>query len=562
MINQRYKMVLLLVIFLTGFGCADTSHLESVKFQVIDEATREPLKNHELNICKFVYFKLPPGAPSPYLDKDAEWFITSVTTNENGVFVLDLSLIKEKHIVVKPGKQYDITRFSRTSDLEGTISFDNIKVTQFQRGLINRIYDLRSGKVKIIDDSGEVTEEPFTEILLTVIKRENELCSESKAVMFQFQKALKNSDWDKALGLCSENVKSKAGNYDSLEVFFGDIVPIDEIVLLSRFQTSGGRYNRQGQRIEYHCFLRIPTAGSEKMVGWIWMIVKSDRGWVIDFETMPLKEWIEKETLRLTREAKRAKERLERLRKGIDVHLTALSKEFVIGQPMLFRVEMINISESSIKHMITSSAMVNDSMLIKGPGGNMIPYVDTSYQTMAQDKEIESGEIIILTDKYDVTTQYCIVVPGRYTFQFNGFKHYGINPSNIVEIDVKPGELLPADSIVERLLPVLPEGWVFTRTLLPRQNTSEKTSLTGIYIHLTGQSGRKGFDAGISVLILVSPTENEIAVEPEGFAGHRWGRCKWGSIYVKSSDADMLWPDYKEQIIKALKIEKTDLPIR
>lgn len=555
MIHKKHQIALLLSIFLICSALADTGLLASVKFQIIDDATREPLKNRELNICKFFYFKLKSGTPSPYSDKAAEWYITSVVTDENGGFELDLSTIKEKHIVVQPEGPYDITRFSRTCDLTGTNSAGHIKVTYFQHGLTNRIYDLGTGKVKIITDSGMVVEEPFTEILLTTRRRENKLCSESKAVMLQFQRALKSRQWDKALGLCSENVKSKANDYDSAEAFFKDIVPVDEIVALTQFQTSGGTYNNQNQRIAYRCFLRIPANVTIDEADWIWTIRKNNQAWLIDFDTIPLEKWIEKETLRLTNEAVESHKRLEAMRKGFEIKLMALDKEFVIGQPMLFRVEMQNISESLIRWMHTSSAMVNDSMLIKGPDGNVIPYVDTSYQTTAQDKEIRPGEKIILAGKYDVTTQYCITTPGKYTFQFNGFEHYGINPSNIIEVNVRPGKLLPADSIIEKLLTVLPEGWGFTRTLLPHRNTYEKTSHTNIYIHLAGQSGRKGVDAGIGVLILVSFAENKVNAETEGFEGQLWGRSKWGPVYVKSFDADILWPDYKEQIIKALEIE-------
>jgi hypothetical protein len=553
MINQKYRTALLSFIFLICSGRSDSGILESVKFQIIDEATREPLKNCELNICKFLTLK--SGVPSPYSDKAAECYITSVVIDENGIFKLDLSPIKEKHIVVQPRELYDITRFSRTSDLIGTNSVSHVKVTYFQRGLTNKIYDLGTGEVKTITDSGEVTEEPFTEILLEVRRRENELCSESKAVMLQFQQALKSHQWEKALGLCSENVKSKADDYDSAEAFFKDIVPVDEIVSLWRFQTSGGTYNRQNQRIAYFCFLRIPTKRTIDAVDWIWTIRKNNQAWLIDFGTIPLEEWIEKETFRLTNAASESHKRLETMRRGFEIKLTALNKEFVIGRPMLFRVEMHNISESPIRWMHTSSAMVNDPMLIKAPDGDIIPYVDTSYQTMAQDKEIRPGEKIILADKYDVTTQYCITTPGRYAFQFNGFAHYGINPSNIVEINAKPGKLLPADSIIQNLLTVLPKGWRFTRTLLPRRNTSEKTSHTGTFIHLTGQGGYKGFYPGIGVLMLVSPMKSEVGAEPEGFEGLLWGRSKWGLVYVKSFDADILWPDYREQIINALEIE-------
>jgi hypothetical protein len=206
--------------------------------------------------------------------------------------------------------------------------------------------------------------------------------------------------------------------------------------------------------------------------------------------------------------------------------------------------------------MAISSVMVNNPMIVKDPNGNLIPYVDTSYQTGVREKEIKPGETRILADKYDVASQYRITKAGRYTFQFNGFVAPGIRPSNIVEMVVKPGELSPADTIVERLLPVLPDGWVYTRRLIPKKPSQENSSNKYIFVHLIGEKGHKGVDEGISFFILVHPTKDVISVEPEWFAGHLWGRCKWGLVYVKAFDADLLWPDYKEQIIGALNIEQ------
>lgn len=233
MIRRKKMWLLFLLMFVIGCAHTDTTHIENVKFQIVDEATGEPLKNCELNICEFVYFKLKPGAPSPYLDKDADWYISTVVTDNNGIFLLDLSSIEETYIVVEPGKPYDITRFSRTSDLAGTKSVDHIRVTHFRGGLTNRIYDLRGGMVKIIAASSQTVEEPFTRILLTVRKRENELYGEAEAVMLKFQQALKESQWEKALSCCSENVKKKAKEYKSTVVFFRDVVPVEEIILLS-----------------------------------------------------------------------------------------------------------------------------------------------------------------------------------------------------------------------------------------------------------------------------------------------------------------------------------------
>lgn len=167
MIRQTLKLMLALLMFVGG--CTD--HPEKVKFRIVEEATGVPLKNRELNICRFVYFKLKPGAPSPYLAKDASWYITSVTTNENGIFSLDLSSIEAMDIVVAPGRGYNIVRFERSLDLAHTKSADHIRIVQFEPGTTrvrsNMIYDLKQRVVRIIPISGQAIEEkPYKEILL------------------------------------------------------------------------------------------------------------------------------------------------------------------------------------------------------------------------------------------------------------------------------------------------------------------------------------------------------------------------------------------------------------
>jgi hypothetical protein len=236
--------------------------------------------------------------------------------------------------------------------------------------------------------------------------------------------------------------------------------------------------------------------------------------------------------------------------------LTALSKEFVIGQPMLFRVEMTNVSNSPIESEQTTQVMVNNPMIVKGPDGKVIPYVDTQCQTLARPEVIQPGETVALAVEYDVTSQYRIIEPGRYTFQVNVFRGYGIAPSNIVEIEVKPGELSPADSIVERLLKILPEGWTYTRRVISREPTPENSSNAFVSIWLMGGGMQKDIHLNISVGIKIYLTEDEVTVEPDEFASGLLGRCRWGPVYVEAYDAKLLWPDYREQIIKALDIEE------
>ena len=157
------KSISLIVILCSIFSqiCqGNQSHLKNVKFKIIDEVTGKPLKNRELNICRFVYFKLKPGGPSPYLDKKAKWYITSVTTDDEGIFTLDLSSIDAKDIVVEPGGPYNIVRFYRKSScgawkkpgvLDCIGIFEERTGTRTSRNLC---YDLKTKVVRINPTSG------------------------------------------------------------------------------------------------------------------------------------------------------------------------------------------------------------------------------------------------------------------------------------------------------------------------------------------------------------------------------------------------------------------------
>jgi len=144
-------------------ACAPDAYLSDVKFRIVVEGSGEPLGNHELEIYRFVY-------DVPYDSQDVPWFIASVTTDEDGVFSLDLSDLDVGHMVVQPDQPYNIVRFERASDLKHTGSADHIRVVRFRagetRGESNAIYDLEHQTVQIIPIEGEAWEESYAEILL------------------------------------------------------------------------------------------------------------------------------------------------------------------------------------------------------------------------------------------------------------------------------------------------------------------------------------------------------------------------------------------------------------
>lgn len=143
--------------------CISDSYLSGVKFKIIEDRTGNPLKNHYIEIYRFAY-------DVHFNSKESNFYITSVTTDSQGVFSLDLSKIDTQEIVIQPGKPYNIVIFDRSSDLAHTKSIDHIRVTG-NGG--NAIYNLKNKIVQIIPfhpDYGNKRIESYKEILLTTTK--------------------------------------------------------------------------------------------------------------------------------------------------------------------------------------------------------------------------------------------------------------------------------------------------------------------------------------------------------------------------------------------------------
>lgn len=382
--------------------------------------------------------------------------------------------------------------------------------------------------------------------------KKSEIAEEAKAVMVSFQNALKEADWQGAISFCSEKVKDESKKYESPVSFVKEFVPVDKILPLSEFQTWGGSFGRDKQQVSFFCFVSLTNPDVRPVINWDWKIEKEKGGWVIDFKPTPLRAWIESETLRLETENQKG----EQLKRSLKLELVALNEEYVIGKPILFRLDVTNVSESPITYRTSSIVMDYNPMVIKDSKGDTVFYTGGDCQTGAMEKTIQPNETLTLCDKYDATSQYHIVKPGRYTFQ-SKILPYGT--SNIVEIDVKTGESFAEDAVAEKILSVLPAGWQLTKvTRRAGESLSQR-----FFIYLTGWRGRKGASAaeggkGVRLLIFVNPAQSDL--ERYQFDGQLWGRSIWGAVYVRSFDAELLWPDYKEQIIRALGIAVSQEP--
>lgn len=370
------------------------------------------------------------------------------------------------------------------------------------------------------------------------------------AVARGFLQALRGSNWEQALSFCSPSVEAKARQLDSTEAFFRRFMPVEKLTALWQFDPHGFG-SRDGRVVNVSSEVHIDTAKARWPVRWNWALVRSGAAWLVDFELVPLEDFIQKELIKSEMINDSAARRRWESHEGIRYVLTPATAEFMLGQPMLLRLEMRNEGTEPVGYMRTS-VMLNDPLLVTGPDGQTLPYMDTSYQTMVGSDAILPGEVIVLADAYDVASQYGIVRPGRYTFQFRS-THLGGKPSNICEVDVKPGPLPDVETIVERLLPILPAGWRFTR-YMALQNDNDPRSSGQLYVHMSGKPGGKGNRYGLTLVVLMG--DDPLDADPwlKEWADF-WGSSRWGPVYAHVNEVESLWPTYRADITRALGIE-------
>jgi len=422
-------------------------------------------------------------------------------------------------------------------------------------GVLSATFDKSEAAVRVLYQQQDKSK--WTKFTAYSINSYVDLCGWADAVLYRFQSALKESDWDRALSLCSMPIRAKAKEWGSTKAFFTAFMPIEQITELSGFPVRSYS-GRAGKIVSLSFFLGLDAPEVEWPIRWECSVVKEDNHWWVDFKTLPVKILIKKELLRRELEKEDAETRMAKFDRGIEFRLIPLTEEFAVGRPMLFRIEMLNVSEEPILYTATgpTSVVANDRMIITGPNGGIIKYVDTSYQIAVLPNVILPDETIVLIDNYDVIRQYYITRPGIYSFKFKGWPT-DTKGSNTIDVEVRDGELTAADSVYSRILSVMPGRWTATRRYAPAKKDSGDMPGAFIDVHMIGKRRGKSIDVDIFLVI----AEDESSLDTQYVSELKlWGKCKWGYVYVRTRDAESLWPDYKKQIAKVLDIEeiKTD----
>jgi hypothetical protein len=233
---------------------------------------------------------------------------------------------------------------------------------------------------------------------------------------------------------------------------------------------------------------------------------------------------------------------------GLVTQLIPRSVEYVVGKPMKFGLVLKNII-GSVKQY-NNWAVYSKPLRIKTPDNNC-PYDKKGpFSTQAgMLQPIDVNEIITLFEDLDVTDQYLIIKPGKYTVQF-----CSIDPpaSNVIEFDVKPGKPTEQDLLVSLMLNILPDAsWRVTAP--PRRNDSIEQKEESIAVVLS----RGGKIDHIGVMLWQTKIQGAINDRRQNPPEYEYlGKNESGYFYVSiPTKALDYWPKIKEDISKVLKLE-------
>ena len=189
---------------------------------------------------------------------------------------------------------------------------------------------------------------------------------QANMLFLRFQDALAAERWQEALSLCSDRVRARAAEWPSPRAFFHETFPT-ELLLAQDFgdwtlradQTGGFDWTDKANF--YALFINLTEPESNPCVQWHWAISATNHEWVVDDPPVKLEEYLARHKAAIQQredKIKRIRESLEPKALGVKAHLIPVSDRFIIGSPMLFRVEITNRGPVAVDYRNSGVAYV------------------------------------------------------------------------------------------------------------------------------------------------------------------------------------------------------------
>jgi hypothetical protein len=237
---------------------------------------------------------------------------------------------------------------------------------------------------------------------------------QANMLFLRFQDTLAAEQWPEALSLCSDRVRAKAAEWPSPGAFFKKTIPID-LLLAQDF----GYWSSSAKFFG----LLVPLTGPESRpsIQWYWAIAATNQTWVVDYPPVKLEEYVARKKAGIQEREDKAKQIRAGLApklKNIRIRLAPVRERFVIGSPILFRVELSNLGQTAIDYM--DSGVAYSPLTVLDQKGQPLPSAQTPAQIMVRKGQVAAGASVVLADRMDLNEHYAITRPGHYLVQFSG----------------------------------------------------------------------------------------------------------------------------------------------
>lgn len=230
----------------------------------------------------------------------------------------------------------------------------------------------------------------------------------------RFQDALASEHWNDALALCSDRVQSAAGQWPSPGDFFRDTMPVQH-VLAKDFGCWSCGSNFFGM------FANLTEPETTPVIQWFWAIYATNNTWVVDYPPAKLDDYItgKKDAIRARdEELQQIRQRIQPKLKDLKTHLVPVSEKFVLGSPMLFRVELLNLGKVPVYYQNTGVAF--QPLTVLDHSRETVPSHTEPSQIAVAKGQLAPGASTVLAEKIDITGDHEITKPGTYFVQFDG----------------------------------------------------------------------------------------------------------------------------------------------
>jgi hypothetical protein len=283
---------------------------------------------------------------------------------------------------------------------------------------------------------------------------------QANMVMLRFQDAIDGGRWSEALSYCSARVRGAAAKWPSVEAFFSETMPIEQ-VLSQDFGCWNCSEKFYGLVINYYS----KNGNYDPSLQWFWGIEAVGSGWVIDYPPVKMEEYIARKRSSIQERSARLatiQNDLQSQSKQISTRITALTNRFVVGGPMPFRLDAKNNGDTAVRY---SDGAEYYGLSVANANSEAVPYGDPPAQIADRGlKLIKANSEIVVAERIDINQYQAIKKPGKYFVKWNSLRtgqpvpheetgRFGetmalsfsgyitsTNPvsSNVIEIEVQP----------------------------------------------------------------------------------------------------------------------------